>query len=29
MGPGCEIWSHFADSGPILFLEGEMLKPIN
>jgi hypothetical protein len=29
MGPGCEIWSHFADSGLISFLKGEMLKPIN
>lgn len=29
MGPGYEIWSHFADSGLILFLKGEMLKPIN
>ena len=29
MGPECEIWSHFADFGPILFLKGEMLKPIN
>ena len=29
MRPGHEIWSHFADSGLILFLKGEMLKPIN
>lgn len=29
MGPEYEIWSHFADSGLILFLKGEMLKPIN
>ena len=29
MGPECEIWSHFADFGLILFLKGEMLKPIN
>ena len=26
MGPECEIWSHFADFGLILFLKGEMLK---
>ena len=29
MGPGTDFWSHFADSGPILFLKGEMLKTIN
>jgi hypothetical protein len=29
MGPGCEIWSHFADFGPIFILKAEMLKPIN
>ena len=29
MGPGSEIWSHFADSGLILILLAKMLKPIN
>lgn len=29
MGPGNEIWSHFANSGLILILLAEMLKPIN
>ena len=29
MGPGSEIWSHFAHSGLILILLAKMLKPIN
>lgn len=29
MGPGSEIWSHFADSGLILILLAEMLKSPN
>lgn len=29
MGPGCEIWSHFAHSGLILILLAKMLKSPN
>lgn len=29
MGPNSRFWSHFAQSGLILILLAEMLKPIN